>query len=49
MNASFRYTDIYLTGPGSTFCPLVSFLRKKISEHIKKHFYLVNEAKIEEN
>jgi hypothetical protein len=36
MNAFFGSTDMYLTGPESTFCPLFVFLWKKNSEHLEK-------------
>jgi len=46
MNASFGSTDIYLTGPESTFCPLFFFFCEKISEHLKKVFLACKLSKI---
>jgi len=43
MNGSFQTTDVYLTGPEITFCPLfVFFDRKNFGALEKKCFYQVN-------
>jgi hypothetical protein len=46
MNGSFWSTDIYLTSPESTFCPLFVVFHKKLVT-LKKIFYLENKANFE--